>query len=189
MAINVTTSLKNNFLIAMPSLKDPNFSQTVTYLCEHSEDGAMGIVINRPMSINLGEILFHIKMETTDPVIKNQLVYHGGPVQPERGFVLHCPTGDWDSTLKVTENIAVTTSQDILAVISQGKGPEQHLVALGYAGWAPGQLEQEIAANSWLNGPADPQILFTTKCEHRWQAAATLLNVDLNLISHTAGHA
>ena len=182
-------SLTNHFLIAMPGLADPNFFHTVTYICEHDAEGAMGIVINRPLDMTLGEILGHMEIETTDPRIATQPVFQGGPVQPERGFVLHSPLGNWQATLKITDEFGVTASQDILTAIAQHHGPEKNLVALGYAGWAAGQLEQEIAQNAWLSGPADPKIVFDMPHEQRWSAAAASLGVDLNLLSGDVGHA
>ncbi|WJW75785.1 YqgE/AlgH family protein [Thiohalobacter sp. IOR34] len=182
-------SLCNHLLIAMPGLTDPNFFHTVTYLCEHDEDGAMGLVINRPLEMRLGDVFAHTQIEPGDPFVADRPVFQGGPVQPERGFVLHQPLGDWQATLRVTDEIGVTASQDILAAMAAGQGPQRALVALGYAGWGPGQLEQEMADNAWLNGPADPRILFDTPVERRWEAAAALLGVDLKLLSNDTGHA
>ncbi len=187
--MNSSTNLTNQFLIAMPSMQDANFSQTVTYICEHNSEGAMGIVVNRPTNLHLNDILE--QLDITDISLETGLesIYIGGPVQPERGFVLHSDNSNWDSTLKVTPEISVTTSRDILESIAAGNGPNSHLVALGYAGWASGQLEDEISANAWLNGPADSQIIFNTPPEQRWRAAAQLLGVDLDLLSGDAGHA
>lgn len=187
--MNSSSNLTNQFLIAMPSMRDFNFSQTVTYICEHNHEGAMGIVVNRPTNLHLNDILEQLDIIEADLSIGEESIYIGGPVQPERGFVLHCDNSSWDSTLKVTPEISVTTSRDILESIAAGKGPSNHLVALGYAGWASGQLEDEISANAWLNGPADSQIIFNTPPELRWRAAARLLGVDLDLLSGDAGHA
>jgi putative transcriptional regulator len=184
-----STSLTNHFLIAMPGLQDPNFSRTVTYVCEHTEQGAMGIVINRPMEIRLGEMLDQLDIQSKDRQVLDALVYLGGPVQPERGFVLHSGGEGFDSTLTITPEISVTTSRDVLEAIADGRGPAQRLIALGYAGWGGGQLEQEMSANAWLSGPADGEIIFKMPAEARWQAAANLLGVDLNLMSGEAGHA
>lgn len=184
-----STYLSNQFLIAMPGLMDPNFHQTVTYICEHDEAGAMGIVINRPLTITLGELLKHLEIPAEQPEVCAKPLYSGGPVQQEQGFVIHTPLGDWDSTLQITDAIAVTTSRDILQALACDEGPEQALIALGYAGWGPGQLEQEMVANAWLSGPADPNILFRTDDEKRWSAAAALLGVDLSLLSGESGHA
>lgn len=181
--------LTNQFLIAMPALADPNFSQTVTYIGEHNAQGALGLVINRPLALTLGELLEHLQMTANQPGIAALPIYHGGPVQPEQGFVLHCPLGHWGATLPVTDQIGVTTSRDILQAVADGEGPKQLLVALGYAGWGPGQLERELAENAWLSVPADPDILFQVPSKQRWQAAAALLGVDLRLLSPDAGHA
>jgi putative transcriptional regulator len=183
------TSLANHFLIAMPALMDPNFHRSVTYICEHNEHGAMGIVINQPLDIELGEVLQHMEIPTKQDDIAHQIVHVGGPVQQERGFVLHRPAGDWHSMLQVGNDMAVTTSRDILEAISVGEGPSETFVALGYAGWAPGQLEHEIAENSWLSGPADEQIIFRLPFEDRWQAAVELLGVDIQNLSDEVGHA
>ncbi len=184
-----TQSLTNHFLIAMPGMQDANFSRTVTYVCEHSADGAMGIIINRPMSLRLSDMLEQLEI----PLLPKQAgvlpVYIGGPVQTDRGFVLHSGEHRWDSTLAISPEVSVTTSKDILEAIAQGQGPEHSLIALGYAGWAAGQLEEEISANAWLSGPASQDILFQLPAEQRWQAAASLLGVDLNLLSGEAGHA
>jgi putative transcriptional regulator len=183
------TSLTNHFLIAMPGLQDPNFSRTVSYVCEHSEQGAMGIIINRPMEIQLGEVLAQLEIEAEHREICELPVYLGGPVQTDRGFVIHDGDCRYDSTLEVTPEIRVTTSRDVLEAIASGQGPANRLVALGYAGWSGGQLEQEMVANAWLSGPADADILFATPSAERWQAAAKRLGVDLNLLSGDAGHA
>lgn len=184
-----TQHLTNQFLIAMPGLEDPNFFHSVTYICEHNDEGALGLVINRPLEIKLGEILQHINLKHATPEARQIPVHLGGPVQRERGFVLHAPLGEWEATLKVTDRIGITSSIDILAAIAQNRGPERSLVALGYAGWGAGQLEQELADNAWLSGPADPEILFNTPNEARWKAAAALLGVDLDLLTGEAGHA
>lgn len=182
-------ALSDHFLIAMPSLEDPNFHQSVAYLCEHNAEGGLGIIINRPTEVTLGELLEHLELEPVDAETASRTVYMGGPVQPERGFVLHPPGGEWDSTLEVSPSVAVTTSRDILAAIAEGRGPERYLVALGYAGWEAGQLEDELADNAWLTGPADPEIIFNRDTGDRWRAAAALLGVDMTLLSGDAGHA
>lgn len=184
-----TASLNNHFLIAMPALDDPNFHHTTTYICEHDENGALGVVINRPLEMQLGEILRYMDIEACNENISSRQVYMGGPVQNDRGFVLHEPAGDWEATLKVTDTIGITSSRDILQAIAAGKGPKNSIVTLGYAGWGAGQLENELAANTWLSGPANSKIVFDTPCEQRWQAAAALLGIDLNLLSSETGHA
>lgn len=182
-------NLTNHFLIAMPSLMDPNFHRTVTYLCAHSDEGAMGLVINRPLDLTLGEVLGHMNLESTDETARNMPVVQGGPVQRERGFVIHAPAGNWDAVLQVGEDIGIATSRDILAAIARGEGPEHALVALGYAGWGAGQLEREVAENAWLSGPAASHILFDVPFEDRWESAARLLGVDVDRLSGEAGHA
>ena len=187
--MNECTDLTNNFLIAMPGLQDKNFFHTVTYICEHNEEGAMGIVLNRPTDLQLKDILDQLDIGLNEGEKGEQPIYLGGPVQTDRGFVLHTAGGDWDSTLKITKEISVTTSRDILQSIVEGNGPQKTLVALGYAGWAGGQLEEELGANAWLSGPADEAIIFELPVEKRWEAAAKLLGVDLNLLSADTGHA
>ena len=184
-----STSLTNHFLIAMPGLQDPNFSRTVIYVCEHSDQGAMGIIINRPTEVTLGELLDQLDISTRLNTVRDTLVYQGGPVQTDRGFVLHTAGPAFDSTLNINDKISVTTSRDVLEAIAHGEGPAQTLIALGYAGWGGGQLEQELSANSWLSGPTDGGIMFRLDAESRWLAAAKLLGVDLNLLSGEAGHA
>lgn len=181
--------LTNQFLIAMPGLEDPNFFHSVTYICEHNDQGALGLVINRPLDMQLGEILQHIKLQHSEPEARQIQVHLGGPVQQDRGFVLHEPLGEWEATLKVTDRIGITSSIDILQAIAKNEGPERSLITLGYAGWGAGQLEQEMAENAWLSGPADPDILFNSPDEERWKAAAASLGVDLDLLSGEAGHA
>lgn len=185
-----TMYLNNQFLIAMPSLNDPNFAQTVTYICSHDANGALGIVINRPLELSLQELLEHLQLPV--PVHTEQVqqpVFAGGPVQPQQGFVLHSPIGRWEATLPITDQLGLTTSSDILRHLDDPDRPERLLVALGYAGWGAGQLEQEMVDNAWLSGPADPAILFDLPVTERWSAAAALLGIDLRLISHHAGHA
>jgi len=184
-----TLDLTNQFLIAMPALDDPNFSRTVTYVCAHNEEGAMGIVINRPLNIDLGEVLTQMELESTVPGINTRTVFQGGPVHRDRGFIIHRPAKDWGSTIRVTDQIAISTSREILAAISKGEGPDDLLVALGYAGWGAGQLEEEIARNSWLSGPADLEIIFNAPPAHRWTRAAAHLGVDLSRLSSEIGHA
>jgi len=188
-SMNETTYLTNQFLIAMPGLADPNFFQTVTFISEHNASGALGIVVNRPLKLTLGELFEHLKITSERPDIAAMPIYSGGPVQPEQGFVVHTPVGDWGSTLRVTDSVGITTSRDILQALACGEGPDQSLIALGYAGWGAGQLEREMAENAWLSGPADAAILFQTPSEQRWSAAAALLGVDLGLLSGDAGHA
>lgn len=173
----------------MPSLVDDNFNHTVTYICEHNENGSFGIVINRITDVTLDEVIHQMDIETTGSMIHEKFIYHGGPVQQERGFILHRPLGEWSSSLKINDQMALTTSRDIIEAIAHDEGPEESIIALGYAGWSPGQLEQELADNTWLNCPADEQIIFDIPVKKRWQAAADLLGVDLQLLSNDAGHA
>lgn len=186
--MNESTSLRNHFLIAMPALADPHFSHTVTYICEHNDEGAMGIVINRPLEVTLAEVLEQMEIEPSNTLDTSVMVNDGGPVQPGHGFVIHAPVGAWESSLQISDDLAVTTSRDILAAIGHNEGPAHHLIALGYAGWDAGQLEEEMAENAWLSGPADQRILFELPLEERWEAAAKLLGVDLNLLSSDVGH-
>jgi putative transcriptional regulator len=183
------TNLTNHFLIAMPGLQDPNFSQTVTYVCEHTDEGTMGIVVNRPLDLTLGDVFKQMSIPGGTEETKQRPVFSGGPVAPERGFVLHTPHKPWHSTLRITDGISITTSRDILEAMAEGQGPAATLVALGYAGWAGGQLEAEIVQNSWLSGPADPDILFDLAPAERWKAAAAAMGIDIGLLASEAGHA
>jgi len=183
------TFLTNQFLIAMPGMDDPNFAQTVTMVCEHSPRGALGIVINKPLSMNLGEVFDQLGLDSSQSRVASQPVLHGGPVQTDRGFVLHSPGPEWESTLAVSERIHLTTSRDILVALAGGSGPENAIVALGYAGWDAGQLEEEMARNAWLTVPVDERLLFQVPIEDRWQAAGRLLGVNLLTLSSDAGHA
>lgn len=182
-------SLRNHFLIAMPSLNDPNFSEAVTYICQHSEDGAIGIVVNRPGTITFGEICSQLDIGMTDAGHANSPVLTGGPVEPARGFVLHGDTPGYESTISVSDEIHLTASRDILEAIAAGRGPARAILALGYAGWDAGQLEAEIAANAWLIVEARAEIIFDTPYEQRWTAAANLIGVDIHEISSYSGHA
>ncbi len=185
-----TMNLTDQFLIAMPGLTDPNFHQAVAYICVHSKEGAMGIIINRPLdSLVLGDVLSQLKLKPVTSKIHALQVFHGGPVQRDRGFVLHRPTCEWESTIRTSDEIGVTTSSDILKAIAGGGGPEESLVALGYAGWGEGQLEYELAENTWLCAPADSQVIFCTPSEKRWAAAIRLLGFDPKSLCHISGHA
>ena len=184
-----STSLTNHFLIAMPNLSDPNFYHAVTYICSHNDEGAMGIIINRPLDLFLGEILEQMNMSSHDSETEKTPIFQGGPVQTDRGFVLHPPNQKWDSSITVCDEIGVTTSCDILQAIAKGQGPKKSFIALGYSGWAAGQLEQEIKENVWLNGPADTQIIFNTPVAQRWVSAAALLGVEIDKLTSDVGHA
>lgn len=182
-------NLTGHFLIAMPQLDDSFFNHAVTYICEHNETGSFGIIVNQATDITLKEVVMEMKIDSDDNYDGKQTIYIGGPVDQGRGFILHRPVGEWQSSLKVTDNIALTTSKDILNAIVNNEGPEDSIIALGYAGWAAGQLENEMAANTWLSCPADEQIIFDTPIEERWKAAAKLIGIDLSLLSSEAGHA
>jgi putative transcriptional regulator len=184
-----STNLTNHFLIAMPNLADPNFHHSVTYICAHNDEGAMGIIINHPLDIMLGEVLQQMDMEASDQNTDQTPIFQGGPVQIDRGFVLHPPLEKWDSSLNVSDKISITTSRDILRAIAIGQGPDDSLIALGYAGWSAGQIEQEIKENAWLNGPADDRIIFNTPVEKRWASAAASLGVELDKLTTDVGHA
>lgn len=181
--------LRSQFLVAMPAMGDPNFSQSVTLICEHNDEGALGLVVNRPLELTLGDMLAHMKIQPRVDALGEQPVLMGGPVQTERGFVLHGPPGDWDSTMQVDDDLYITSSRDILEAMAEGRGPGNAIVALGYAGWGAGQLEAELKENAWLNTPADQHILFETPIPERWAKAANLIGVDLNTLSGDAGHA
>lgn len=180
--------LKNQFLVAMPSLEDENFAHTVSLLCEHNDKGAIGLVINRPTELALTAMLDQMGL-SHEALGDDPPVYWGGPVQPERGFVVHREPGGWESCLQVDDELFITTSRDILSAIGNGEGPREYIVALGYAGWGAGQLESEIKHNSWLNTPVDSSILFRLPPRLRWQAATRLLGVDVTQLTGWAGHA
>lgn len=182
-------SLRNRLLIAMPAMKDPNFFRAVAVVCEHSEEGALAILINQPINLTMEDVLSHMELTSKDEKLGTIPVLFGGPVQQERGFVIHSPVGKWRATLPVNDDIAVTASRDILEAIAKADGPGKMLTCLGYAGWEAGQLEAEIAENLWLDAPIDPAIIFDLPYESRWKAAAKLLGVDVTHLSSDAGHA
>jgi len=183
------SGLTNQLLIAMPSLLDPNFSQTVALICEHSDKGALGIVLNKPLPMRLSDVLTQMKLEPSTEAIAAQPVLRGGPVQTDRGFVLHRPGGKWDHTHKVSNTIQVTTSRDVLAAMARGEGPLDAFIALGYAGWESGQLEREMRENAWLSMPVDARVVFELPFEERWLGAWRLLGIDVDRLSLVAGHA
>lgn len=180
----------NQFLIAMPSLGDPNFAQTVTYVCAHSDEGAMGIVINRPLDLTLAELYQHMDLSGAGGTRGDEPVLLGGPVETKRGFVVHEPVESetWEAVMQVDAGLAIATSRDILEAMAHGDGPERSLVALGYAGWGAGQLEDEMLDNAWLNGPAIAEIIFECPYADRWRRAAESMGVDINRLSSAAGH-
>ena len=181
--------LTNQLLIAMPTMDDPNFARTVTLMCDHSSRGALGLILNKPLSMRMGEIFEQFELKGVEGALRERPVLRGGPMQTDRGFVVHRPTGAWDSTLKVSDTLHVTTSRDILTAMAHGAGPQEAIVALGYAGWDGGQLEDEIRANAWLSTPVDAGIIFDLPFESRWAAAGRLLGVDLSRISPLSGNA
>jgi len=189
MKIDAPTYLKHHLLIAMPHMADPNFAQTVIYLVEHNDQGAMGLIINRPNGLSLADVLEQLRPDSEPaPRCADIAIFTGGPVQTDRGFVLHSPDQQFQATLSLGP-LGMSTSQDVLFAIADGQGPARHFVALGYAGWEAGQLEAELADNAWLSCPADTEILFDLPYDQRLNAAAASLGVDLRLLSTQVGHA
>jgi len=186
-------NLTNHFLIAMPSMADPYFAKTLTYICEHNDQGALGIVVNRPIDLTLQALFERLSLNLKNSPLANAPIYFGGPVQTDRGFVLHVPAGDWQSTLKVTggvrDPIGLTTSKDILEAVGRGEGPSKMLVTLGYSGWSAGQIEHELTQNAWLTVEAKDAIIFDTPSEERLPAAMELLGLDYARLADQAGHA
>lgn len=182
------SNLKNHLLIAMPALEDSWFAGSVTYLCEHNAEGAMGIVLSKPTSHHFSEVCDQLGIEghnDHDPV-----VLQGGPVRPEQGFILHRNDGhDWASTMKVTDDISLSSSRDILLSIARAEGPQEYRFALGYAGWGTDQLEQELSDNAWLTLPATPELLFGTTAESIHSEALKQLGINVANLSHESGHA
>ena len=185
----VKDSLKGHFLLAMPSLDAGLFAKSITYLIEHGEEGAMGLIINRPLDLAISEVFDQLEIKSS--VSLNCIpIMVGGPVQMDQGFVLHRDkVSNWEACIEVSDEILLTTSQDILFSIAEDQGPKETLIALGYAGWSPGQLEAELAKNSWLTMPADSDIIFSTPYDQRFSQAAAQIGVDMNLISSQIGHA
>lgn len=189
-AMHSPVSLANQFLIAMPGMDDPNFSGGVTLLCHHGPDGAMGLVINRVSDFLLGEVMAQMGIRDVDAHLAAQPVLAGGPVEPERGFVLHSPdAGPYESTLPISEHIHLTTSRDVLEALARGHGPRHARVALGYAGWDAQQLEHELREHVWLSVDASPGIVFDTPLAARWDAAARLIGIDPSALTTYSGHA
>lgn len=182
-------SLTNHLLIAMPGMADPNFNSTVTLVCEHNEEGALGIVINRPLNMKLGGLLEQLQLDQADQAIASAPILDGGPVGRERGFVLHKPHGKFETSVAVSDEIQLTLSRDVLDAMAAGTGPDKSLVALGYAGWEAGQLEMEMLQNTWLSVPANPEIIFDVPFNDRWSVAAKIIGVDISQMSSHAGHA
>ncbi|TFV91921.1 YqgE/AlgH family protein [Oxalobacteraceae bacterium OM1] len=184
-------NLANHFLIAMPSMLDPMFGGTVIYMCQHNDEGALGVIINKPTDMNLDVLLERVDLEiqVSRTGLDQTPVLFGGPVQVERGFVLHTPTGAYSSSMRVTDEIALTTSKDVLEAVAMGAGPSRMLMMLGCAGWSPGQLEEELGNNGWLTVPAEPHIIFDVPIEQRFSAAMKLLGIDPLMLAGDAGHA
>jgi putative transcriptional regulator len=188
-----SVNLTHHFLIAMPSMADPYFSKTLTYICEHNDQGALGLVVNRPIDMTLKALFERLSLQMRDRKSADAPIYFGGPVQTDRGFVLHEPAGDWQATLKVTAGkggaIGLTTSKDILEAVGRGEGPAKMLVSLGYAGWSAGQIEHELSQNAWLTVEAKDAILFDLPPDERLPAAMDLLGLDYARLADQAGHA
>jgi len=170
-------------------MEDPNFDHGVTLMCQHNEDGALGITINRNSDLTLMDVLAQLDIQCNDESIANQPVLQGGPVQQERGFVLHSDDGQWEATTQVAPGIMVTTSRDVLEAIAQHRGPSKYVVALGYAGWSAGQLEDELKENAWLNTAADSAIIFDLPLDDRWARAVASLGIEASTLQPTGGHA
>ncbi|HLX81503.1 MAG TPA: YqgE/AlgH family protein [Burkholderiales bacterium] len=194
MASSVSSiNLTNHFLIAMPNMADPYFAKTLTYVCEHNEQGALGIVVNRPIDMTLQALFERLSLKLKDHAFADSPIYFGGPVQTDRGFVLHFPAGEWQATLKVNggvrETLGLTTSKDILEAVGRGEGPSKMLVSLGYAGWSAGQIEHELKQNAWLTVEARDAIIFDLPADERLSAAMNLLGLDYARLADQAGHA
>lgn len=182
-------NLTDHFLIAMPAMDDPYFSKSLIYIAEHNEQGALGIIVNRPIDMNLAALFEKIDVPIESYELVNLPVYFGGPVQTDRGFVLHRPVGEWQSTLPINNSIGLTTSRDVLQSVARDGLPREIMVTLGYSGWGAGQLEHELGQNSWLTVRANPQILFDMPYEERLPSAMEILGIDFSNLVGTAGHA
>ena len=182
-------SLQNYFLVAMPSLNDSVFERSIIYICEHNEKGAMGIMLNVPLDLDVCQLLTQMKMENASFSLSGKSVFSGGPVSTDRGFVLHTPMNGFHASLSLTDELMMTTSLDILSTLGTSAEPKQYMIALGYAGWEKGQLEEEIRENTWLTVPASPDIIFDIPYEDRWLAASKSLGIDIWQLSPQAGHA
>ncbi len=184
-----SNTFSNQLLVALPALHDPHFERGVALICQHDEDGAMGVIVNRASDYTLGDVLIQMSLAPHDEHMAGQLVLSGGPVLPERGFVLHDGDRRWDSTLSIGAGLSLTTSRDILEAMAEGEGPEHVVVALGCAGWSAGQLELELGENSWLTAPADNELLFDLPLEQRWLAAGGRIGVDMSRMTDYSGRA
>lgn len=185
---SLPTSLAHHLLVALPSLTDSTFARSVALICQHDRNGAMGVVVNQPSDYTVGDVLSQMDIDTDDGDLRAMVVLNGGPVHPERGFVLHDDARPWESSLAVGEGVYLTTSRDILEAMARGDGPRNVLVTLGCAGWSEGQLESELSDNSWLTVPADAELLFSTPLDERWQGAASRIGVDLFRLTDYSGH-
>lgn len=184
-----SVNLTHNFLMAMPAMMDPYFSRALIYVCEHNEQGALGLIVNRPLDLTLASLFEKVNLPLEAPDLGGLPVYFGGPVQTDRGFVLHSPRGEWQSSLRVTEDIALTSSKDVLVALGGTGQPQDFIMTLGYAGWGAGQLENELGENAWLSVAADAHILFDLPPEERLAAAMQKLGVSYEQLSDVAGHA
>lgn len=185
-------NLANHFLIAMPAIQDPVFGGTVVYVCEHNDKGVLGVVINKPTDMTMETLFDRVDLKLAEGLraaVVDEPIMFGGPVQDDRGFVLHSPGGHYSSSLSVTDDVAFTTSIDVLEAVASGGGPARMLVSIGYAGWSPGQLEEEISRNGWLTVGADARVLFELPIEERYNAAIKLLGIDPLMLATEAGHA
>ncbi|GGI90020.1 YqgE/AlgH family protein [Legionella impletisoli] len=187
MAIN--TSLANHLLIAMPSLNDPSFKKSVVYVCEHHVQGSVGLIINRPLEFPLGFVFDQLQIEVTKREQNNMPLLYGGPIQPDRGFVIHRPFGSWRSSLALRDDVTVTTSNDIIRAIAEDHGPKDVLVTLGYTLWSENQLEQEMLDNVWLVCPFNSEIMYDVPFEDRWLYAGASIGVDMRQLTSGSGHA
>ncbi|MEC5385411.1 YqgE/AlgH family protein [Uliginosibacterium sp. H3] len=182
-------NLTHHFLIAMPAMEDPDFTRSLVYVAEHNDEGALGVVINRPIDLTVEGLFERVDIPFDIKSLADEPIYFGGPVQTDRGFVLHRPIGEWQSSLKVNGDIALTSSKDILQALGTSGDPSEVLITLGYSGWGAGQLEEELAQNAWLTVPADAEIIFALPPDERLTAAMQLLGVDFTNLSDVAGHA
>jgi len=184
----ISTSLAHHLLVALPSLAEAPFARSVALICQHDENGSMGVLVNQPTDYTIGEVLAQMDITTDDEALRVRVVLNGGPVHPERGFVIHDDARAWESSLPVGDGLFLTTSRDILEAMARGDGPANALVTLGCAGWGEGQLEGELADNSWLTVPADADLLFHTPLDERWQGAASRIGVDMFRMTDYSGH-
>ncbi|WP_419420316.1 YqgE/AlgH family protein [Legionella sp. D16C41] len=188
--MTIETSLANHLLIAMPSLTDPNFEKSVIYICEHHPQGTVGLIINRPTEYSLSMVFEQLNISPLTQEQSQRPLLYGGPIQPERGFVIHRPSGKWRSSLPLVEDgVTVTTSNDIIRAIANGEGPQDALITLGYSGWIENQLEQEVQDNTWLVCPYKPELLYEVPFRQRWEYAGSMIGVKMSQLSSSIGHA